>query len=59
LQSDKGLEDGSSGLPVAYRSNPEQVLAYLTSSLQDLFIKIKKIINKQSGDDMNISWNHT
>lgn len=42
LQSGKELEDGSSGLPVVYRNSPEQVLVYLTSSLQDLLVKIKK-----------------
>lgn len=43
LQSGKELEDGSSGLPVVYRNSPEQVLVYLTSFLQDLLVKIKKM----------------
>ena len=56
LQSDKELEDGSWGLPVAYRNSPEQVLAYSTSSLQDLIVQIKKclLMNEQSGDGVDI-----
>ena len=42
LQSDKELEGDSWGLPAAYKNSPEQVLADLTSSLQDLFNKIEK-----------------